>query len=474
MEFQSPSTSDVSESENHPIAPSARAVHSRTLGAWSLCFIAYFNVCGGPWGSESTWSTCGPLPAFLGIVLFTFCWAMPVILVTSELSSTFPEDGGYSIWVKEAFGDFWGFVEFYVSWTSGVVDNALYPVLAYNTFKHLLGGIWSKPLPDVSSTEDHSWQAYVAKLAIMVAFTLPNLLSNRVVAASLGIACVIVMVPCLVLGIVGTMSIPDLDGISNLLASRENLTMTDWTTLATCLYWNLNGFDCTSTCAGEVKNPGRNYIRGLLASLMLVLLTYFGTFLGPVASGASSWREWEEGSLTTIAEKQAGPLLAICIGIACFVGNFGQYSAELFEDSWQIAGMADRGLVPRWLGLRSSQFGTPVFAIVMQMALMSILISFDFLSILAVDNLFSAIGSLLELAAFYQLRVSHRYFDRPFKVPIDSSVFLVFFLVPPVLIGLLVVASSLCTCGPSALTVNLFLAVAGPAMYASRQKYLDG
>jgi len=42
------------------------------------------------------------------------------------------QNGGYTIWVSEAFGKCMGFQEGYWSWISGVVDNAIYPVLAMN------------------------------------------------------------------------------------------------------------------------------------------------------------------------------------------------------------------------------------------------------------------------------------------------------------------------------------------------------
>ena len=44
-------------------------------------------------------------------------------LITAELSSAFPDNGGYSLWVAEAFGPFWGFQESYWSLFSGLVDS---------------------------------------------------------------------------------------------------------------------------------------------------------------------------------------------------------------------------------------------------------------------------------------------------------------------------------------------------------------
>lgn len=40
----------------------------------------------------------------------------------------FPENSGYVVWVATAFGPFWGFVEGFCSWVSGVLDNCIYPL----------------------------------------------------------------------------------------------------------------------------------------------------------------------------------------------------------------------------------------------------------------------------------------------------------------------------------------------------------
>jgi hypothetical protein len=56
-------------------------------------------------------------------------WSVPEALVTAELAPAFPEAAGYVAWAVTAFGPFWGWMKGWMSWTSGVADNALYPVL---------------------------------------------------------------------------------------------------------------------------------------------------------------------------------------------------------------------------------------------------------------------------------------------------------------------------------------------------------
>ena len=56
---------------------------------------------------------------------------------------------GYVAWVTEAFGPFWGFVEGFLSWISGVTDNAVYPVM----FLTYLNAAW----PDAGFMQYKTW-----------------------------------------------------------------------------------------------------------------------------------------------------------------------------------------------------------------------------------------------------------------------------------------------------------------------------
>jgi amino acid transporter len=53
------------------------------------------------------------------------------ILMWNALSYKNSTNGGYGIWLTEAFGEFWGFLVSYLSWMAGVIELAMYPALAY-------------------------------------------------------------------------------------------------------------------------------------------------------------------------------------------------------------------------------------------------------------------------------------------------------------------------------------------------------
>jgi len=81
----------------------------------------------------------GPLIVLLGILILPWLWSLPTALMTAELSTAMPEDGGYVVWVEKAFGRFWGFQEGWLSWLCSFADNALYPVMFVDYLAYLRG-----------------------------------------------------------------------------------------------------------------------------------------------------------------------------------------------------------------------------------------------------------------------------------------------------------------------------------------------
>uniref|UniRef100_A0A0A8Z972 Amino acid permease/ SLC12A domain-containing protein n=1 Tax=Arundo donax TaxID=35708 RepID=A0A0A8Z972_ARUDO len=94
-----------------------------------LVFLIFYEVSGGPFGIEDSVKAAGPLLAIVGFLLFALIWSIPEALITAEMGTMFPENGGYVVWVSSALGPFWGFQQGWAKWLSGVIDNALYPVL---------------------------------------------------------------------------------------------------------------------------------------------------------------------------------------------------------------------------------------------------------------------------------------------------------------------------------------------------------
>lgn len=124
-------------------------------------------------------------------------------------------------------------------------------------------------------------------------FCLPNLFTIRV-GDCLAFVMAFVMVPFVVLSV---MAIPHFS--LDTLTEHKPLTLETMMALFNIVFWNMNGFDCASTFAGEVKNPKVTYSRAMPLVVLITMLCY----VVPLAllSCVSDWHNWTDGSLTQAA-----------------------------------------------------------------------------------------------------------------------------------------------------------------------------
>src|SRR5262245_25822142 len=54
-------------------------------------------------------------------LLAAICFFFPVALVAAELATGWPNKGGIYVWVREAFGERWGFLVIWLQWIYNVV-----------------------------------------------------------------------------------------------------------------------------------------------------------------------------------------------------------------------------------------------------------------------------------------------------------------------------------------------------------------
>lgn len=90
-----------------PAAEASETVRLRPksqLTLLPLIFLIFFEVSGGPYGSEPAVRAAGPLLSIFGFLLFPFIWSVPESLLTAELSTALPGNGGFVLWTHRAFG----------------------------------------------------------------------------------------------------------------------------------------------------------------------------------------------------------------------------------------------------------------------------------------------------------------------------------------------------------------------------------
>eukprot|EP00854_Cymbomonas_tetramitiformis_P003309 gene3309-4164_t len=271
----------------------------------------------------------------------------------------FPENSGYVAWITAAFGPFWGFQEGLWSYLSGVSDNAIYPVLFLSYL------VKAAPV-----LEEGLWH-WVFLFTTVFILTYLNYRGLTLVGRLAIVLTACTLLPFVVLVLIG---IPKINPKN---WGKMKAGKVHWGDFLQNIFWNVNYWDSASTLAGE------------------------------------------DGYLETIANDVGGRWLGIWILVSAALSNIGQFEAEMSSDSFQLQGMAERGMLPAFLA-KKSQYGTPLVPIVLSSLGVATQISKSFSSVVELVNVLYCMAALLEIAAFIKLRIARPDIPRPFTVPLGE------------------------------------------------------
>eukprot|EP00268_Persea_americana_P062685 TRINITY_DN8055_c0_g1_i2.p1 TRINITY_DN8055_c0_g1~~TRINITY_DN8055_c0_g1_i2.p1 ORF type:complete len:488 (-),score=62.65 TRINITY_DN8055_c0_g1_i2:1036-2499(-) len=400
----------------------SRLENYRKVSVIPLVFLIFYEVSGGPFGVEDSVKAAGPLLALLGFLVFPFIWSIPEALITAEMGTMFPENAGYVVWVSSALGPYWGFQQGWMKWLSGVIDNALYPVLLLDYMKSAIPAL------------GEGWPRIFAVMILTVALTYLNYRGLTIVgwvAVFLGLFSLLPFV------FMGFMVIPKLE------PSRwfvVNIQHVDWNLYLNTLFWNLNYWDSISTLAGEVHEPNRTLPKALFYAVILVVCGYFFPLL--IGTGAVKLDQelWTDGYFSDIAKMIGGVWLRGWIQGASALSNMGMFVAEMSSDSFQLLGMAERGMLPEFFGKRS-RHGTPLVGILFSASGVVLLSWLSFQEIVAAENFLYCFGMILEFFAFIRLRMKYPTAKRPYKIP-GGTIGAILLCIPPTILICVVLALS--------------------------------
>lgn len=220
-----------------PIPDSSPTQLRRSLRPSGLIAVTFFCVAGGAFGLEDAVGAAGPQVVLLGILLLPWLWSFPTALMTAELSTAMPEDGGYVIWVEKAFGRFWGFQEGWLSWMCSFADNALYPVMFLDYLAYLRG--------DMGPME-----RWLIGTTVILAITWLNIRGIQLVGFLSILFTLFVLAPFVIMVFLGASRVET----THWFASTGNV---NWTLLLIVLLWNTCGWDNAGCCAGSPRSiPG--------------------------------------------------------------------------------------------------------------------------------------------------------------------------------------------------------------------------
>jgi amino acid transporter len=418
-----------------------------------LVAATYFMVSGGPYGIEDILGGAGFLKAILILLILPVVWSLPTALMIGELASAIPAEGGFYVWVRRALGPFWGYQESWLSLSASIFDMAIYPAL----FVLYLG----KLFPAFTG----GWYGYGWSLAVVAACCAWNLLGAPEIGEdSVGLF-VLLLAPFAVFVVLGFWhgftlhpAVQWGGPVSGFGAGSA------FSTAVLVAMWNYMGWDNASTVAQEVENPQRNYPRAMIASTVLVAVTYIVPLAAMALAGLST-DSFATGDWTTAAASLGGPLLGIAVVAGGAISGIGMFNALVMSYTRLPMAMAEEGMLPRVVARRNSR-GVPWVSVLLCGLAWALALKLPFERLISIDLILYGTSLLLEFVALAVLRFREPHLERPFKAGNLASACLLG-VGPAVLIGyaLWVSRDEKLIGTTSALLFAAVVGLLGPALY---------
>ena len=397
----------------------------KKAGLLYFVFVMFAYVTGGPFGMEEMVTTSGPGMTLLFLLIIPLFWSIPVSLVSAELTTAIPVEGGFYRWVRSAFGDFWGFLAGWWNWTASWLLGASYAVLFTDYlafyFPSLIG-----------------WRHYLVSLALISFLAYINVRGIQMVGAVATILGFSVLIPVFLLcGIAATKW--HFNPFQPMIPPHVPPYQIFGVGLALGL-WLYSGYEQCSSVAEEIENPQRSYPRALAIVLPLSITTYFLPMLFSLAA-LGNWQEWQTAYLSVAARLIGSNWLGFLMTIAAMLCNMSLLNATVLTSTRMPSSMSEDGYLSPLFAAKHPQFGTPWIAILISSAIYALLAFHTMAHLLTVYVWLRILVTVLTVLAAWRLRRLRPQLHRPFRIP-GRTMGLAYVVIAPIVMGVVALIGS--------------------------------
>lgn len=352
-------------------------------------------------------------------------FALPIALISAELSTTWPEEGGPQVWVKHALGEKWGFVTSWLLW----VQMFFGMVMVASTIGVLLGYVINKP-----DLGNNNLFVMVMILISYWTITILNLKFDMVKIAGDWGSIIGVYIPFLALVILGvTYFIKNgINPIGYLANFEPKNLFPDFSNLGslptlTGIIFIFAGVEISSVHANNIDNPKRNYPIAVIVSVLVLVV--FNLVAGLSVANAVPNGEMNLANITqpfVIMTEDLGipSIFNNIVSLMILIGVLVQLSAWVLGPSKSMIQVADEGNLPKFFQKRNKQ-GIPINIVLVQAVVISLVsllygfipdVSAAFLIITITTTILYCIVYLLIAISAIKLRYSMPNEVRPFRL----------------------------------------------------------
>ena len=421
----------------------------RKAGLFYLVFVMFSYTTGGPFGLEDMVTTSGPGMTLIYLLVLPFFWCIPVSLVSAELTTAMPVEGGFYRWTRAAFGDFWGFLAGWWNWSASFLLGGAYAVLFTDYLVYYFPGITG-------------WKHYLVSVALIAVITWINVRGIEMVGKVATALEIFIFVPVITMIVMGLMRWHH-NPFVPLIPPHQPTFKIFGVGLALGL-WLYSGYEQLSTVAEEVENPQQAYPRALAMVVPLSIAAYFLPTLAGLAS-AGKWEQWHTGYFSDAAKIIGGslfgrPWLGTWMTLAAMVANVALLNSTVLTTTRMPFAMAEDGYLPAALTRKHSQYGTPWLAVVVSAMIYALLAWQSLGQLISVYIWLRSATTVLTVLSAWKLRRTRPEMPRAFLIP-GGRTGLLYVVAAPVIMSLVALLGS----DRFALIGGAIAMVLGPLVY---------
>lgn len=369
-----------------------------------------------------------PATALFGSQLISFFilgslfFLIPTALVSAELASGWPMQGGIYIWVKAAFGKRTGFLAIWLQWIENVI---WYPTI----LSFVAGTVGYLIDPALASNPYFLWIVIVSAFWGATFVNLRGMHSSALFSNICALSGLLLPMSLIIsLGVIWVISGNPLQvqfDAQHISPHWHDKTL--WVSL-TAIMMSFCGIEIATVHANDVHNPQRAFPRALVYSVLIILSTLI---LGSLAIAVvlphddinlvAGIMQAFDAFFSKYQMVWLMPLVAIML----VMGGLGGVSNWIIAPTKGLLVAAEDGNLPEWFQ-RANQKGAPIVMLIGQAVIVTIL-SALFLFMPSVNGsywLLTALAAqlymlmyLLMFAAAIKLRISAANQPRPFRIP---------------------------------------------------------
>jgi amino acid transporter len=427
----------------------------RKAGLFYLVFVMFSYTTGGPFGLEDMVTTSGPGMTLIYLLVLPFFWCVPVSLVSAELTTAMPVEGGFYRWTRAAFGDFWGFLAGWWNWSASFLLGGAYAVLFTDYLVYYFPAITG-------------WKHYLISVALIAVITWINVRGIQMVgqvATALEIFIFLPVITMIVMGIAHWHQNPFVP----LVPPHQPTFKIFGVGLALGL-WLYSGYEQLSTVAEEVVEPQRAYPLALALVVPLSIATYFLPALAGLAS-AGNWEKWHTGYFSDAAKIIGDPWLGTWMTLAAMVANVALLNSTVLTTTRMPFAMAEDGYLSAALTRKHSRYDTPWLAILVSCVIYALLAWQSLGQLISVYIWLRSATTVMTVLSAWRLRRTKPDVARAFVIP-GGRLGLIYVVAAPTVMALVALLGS-----DRFATVGGVIAMAlGPIVYIvlRRKQLLSG